>query len=218
MVEEEPDPGTCNALHIHLVEYACEELWSMADDSEDEQTDTYEEQAEQLMRAGGTPANKDLLSWLRNRIPSEVHQKVLQEATRVDWPFMPTTSATDSNAAATDSNATPRVAEPMSAHPQWKQLQDVIREGMRALQGRGKTRRIPTDQRRVCDQTVAALVEEAGRLEYNDALLVIAQRLQMQVDEVVHEWNFEIDWQQEWGERTGKSTTPSAASSVRPSQ
>ena len=79
----EPDPGTCNALHIHLVEYACKELWSMADDSEDEQACTYEEQAEQLMCAGGTPDNKDLLVWLQDRMPSAVHQKVLQEAARV---------------------------------------------------------------------------------------------------------------------------------------
>ena len=105
----------------------------------------------------------------------------------------------------------------MSAHPQWKQLQDVIRDGMRVLQGGGKIRRITADQRRVCDQTTAELVEEAGRLEYNDALLAIAQRLEMQVDDVVHEWNFEIDWQQEWCGRTRESTTSSAASSLRPS-
>ena len=57
---EEPDPGTCNALHIHLVEYACEELWSLAADSDDENAATYDEQAEQLMCAGGTPCNRDL--------------------------------------------------------------------------------------------------------------------------------------------------------------
>ena len=143
-------------------------------------------------------------------MPSAVHQKVLQEAARVEWPFLPATPAHDSD-------ATPQVPEPMSAHPQWKQLQDVIRDGMRVLQGGGKIRRTTADQRRVCDQTAAELVEEAGRLEYNDALLAIAQRLEMQVDDVVHEWNFEIDWQQEWGGRTRESTTSSAASSLRPS-
>ena len=182
----------------------------MAEDSEDEQASMYDQQAEQLMREGGTPAKKDLLVWLRDKMPAAVHQKVLQEATRVAWPFLPATPAHEDD-------ATPQVTEPMSAHPQWKQLQDVIRDGMRVLQGGGKLRRITADQRRVGDQRTAELVEEAGRLEYNDALLAIAQRLQMPVDDVVHEWNFEIDWQQEWGGRTGERTTTSAASSLQPS-
>ena len=166
---EEPDPGTCNALHIHLVEYACEELWWLADDSEDEQASTYDQQAEQLMCAGGTPANRDLLVWLQDKMPAAVYQKVLQEATRVEWPFLPAT-------AAHEDDATPQVIEPMSAHPQWKQLQDVIQDGMRVLQGGGKLRRITAEQRRVSHQRTAELVEEAGRLEYNDALLVIGRR------------------------------------------
>ena len=99
---EEPDPGTCNGLHIHLVEYACEELWSLADDSEDEQASTYDQQAEQLMCAGGTPANRDLLVWLQDKMPAAVYQKVLQEAARVEWPFLPATAAHEDDATAGD--------------------------------------------------------------------------------------------------------------------
>ena len=64
---------------------------------------------------------------------------------------------------------------------------------MRVLQGGGKLRRITAGQRRVSDQRTAELVEEAGRLEYNDALLVIGRRLRMPVDDVIHEWNLLTD-------------------------
>ena len=207
---EEPDPGTCNALHIHLVEYACEELWSLADDSEDEQAETYDQQVEQLMCAGGTPANRDLLVWLRDKLPATVYAKVLQEADRVEWPFMPAT-------AVQQEETTPAVTEPMNVHPQWSQLKDVIKDSMRFAPGGGKLRKLTAEQRRVTDSQAAASAEEAGRLEYNDALLLIGQRLRMPVDDVIHEWNFEVDWQKEWGDRTRSCTRSVATSSSKPS-
>ena len=139
---EEPDPGTCNALHIHLVEYACEELWSLADDSEDEQAEAYDQQAEQLMCAGGTPANRDLLVWLRDKMPATVYAKVLQEADRIERPFMPAT-------AVQQEETTAAVTEPMNVHPQWSQLQDVIKDSMRFAPGGGKLRKLTAEQRKL---------------------------------------------------------------------
>ena len=140
---EEPDPGTCNALHIHLVEYACEELWSLAADSDDENAETYDEQAEQLMCAGGTPCNRDLFEWLKDKMPAPAYEKVLQEAARVGWPFLPVPAeGVLPVSAGGEQKAQHPACEPMSEHQHWRQLRDVIQDGMRIAQGGGKLRRI----------------------------------------------------------------------------
>ena len=195
---QEPDAGTCNALHIHLVEYACEELSALADDSEDEQATTYDQQAEQLMCAGGTPCNKDLLVWMEDKMPAMVFETVLQEAARVEWPFLPAPAVQD--------EATPPVIEQMSAHPHWPQLKDVIRDSMRVAQGGGKLRRVTAEQRRASDLQADELAEEPGNLQYDDALLLVGRRLQMPVDDVIHEWNFEVDWQSESDAHTSQTS------------
>ena len=162
------------------------------------------------MCAGGTPANRDLLVWLRDKMPATVYAKVLQEADRVEWPFMPA-------AAVQQEEATPTVTDPMNVHPQWSQLKDVIKDSMRFAPGGGKLRKLTAEQRRVSDLQATALAEEAGRLEYNDALLLIGQRLRIPVDDVIHEWNFEVDWQKEWGDRTRNCRASGATSSSKPS-
>ena len=198
--EGEPDPGTCNALHIHLVEYACEELWALAADSDDETAETYDEQAEYLMRAGGTSSSYNLCRWLKDRMPASTYEKVLQEAARVGWPFLPV-SAT-AVAPGGENDALHPVGEPMSEHQHWRQLRDVIQDGMRMVQGGGKQRRITAEQKKLADERAAQIMEAAGSLPYNDALLLVSQHTRMSVAELVHEWNFEVDWQQEWGSRT----------------
>ena len=60
---EEPDQGTCNALHIHLV------VWALADDSEDENAEQYDTQAELLMTCADMVESSNLLTWLRERPP-----------------------------------------------------------------------------------------------------------------------------------------------------
>ena len=196
--EGEPDPGTCNALHIHLVEYACEELWALAD-GDDEPAETADEQAEYLMQAGGSASSCDLCRWLKDRMPASTYEKVLQEAARVRWPFMPNPAMP---ATPTVGNDAPQViSEPLSRHQHWQQLRDVIQESMRMVQGGGKQRRITADQRQLTDERTVQVMEAAGALPYNDALLLLSQHTCMPIADLVHEWNFEVDWQHEWGSR-----------------
>ena len=210
----EPDPGTCNALHIHLVEYACEELWALAADSDDETAETSDEQVEYLMRAGGTASSCDLCRWLKDKMPASTYEKVLQEAARVGWPFLPDSAMPVTPGGEND--ALQPVAEPMSGHRNWRQLRDVVRDGMRMVQGGSKQRRISADQKQLTDELAAQVMEAAGSLPYNDALLLISQHTCMSVAELVHEWNFEVDWQQEWGSRTQHVRgSPASSSSGR---
>ena len=196
----EPDPGTCNALHIHLVEYACEELWALAD-GDDELAETADEQAEYLMQAGGTASSQDLCRWLKDRMPTSIYEKVLQEAARVGWPFMPMTNPA-MPATPTVGNDDPQgISEPLSGHQHWQQLRDVMQESMRMVQGGIKQRRITADQKQLTDERTDRVMEAAGALPYNDALLLLSQHACMPIADLVHEWNFEVDWQHEWGSR-----------------
>ena len=210
----EPDPGTCNALHIHLVEYACEELWALAADSDDETAETADEQAEYLMRAGGTASSCDLCRWLKGKMPASTYEKVLQEAARVGWPFLP-----DSAMPVTprgENDALQAISEPISRHQHWRQLRDVIRDGMRMVQGGSKQRRITADQKQLTDERAAQVMEAAGGLPYNDALLLVSQHTCVSITDLVHEWNFEVDWQHEWGSRTHHVRgSPASSSSGR---
>ena len=57
-------------------------------------------------------------------------------------------------------------------------------------------------------------LEAIGEMGYNDALLEISSQLRMPIEEVVREWDCEIDWQKEWGardERMSKSAASSGA-------
>ena len=40
---EEPEPESLDALHVHLVDFVCEELLSLADDSGDERAEEYDQ-------------------------------------------------------------------------------------------------------------------------------------------------------------------------------
>ena len=102
---------------------------------------------------------------------------------------------------------------PMSGHQHWRQLRDVIRDGMRMVQGGGKQRRITADQKQLADERAAQVMETAGSLPYNDALLLVSRHTRMSVAELVHEWSFEVDWQQEWGSRTQHVRGSTASSS-----
>ena len=191
---DEPDPASLDGLHVHLVNFACEELWSMADDSEDENAEAYDTLAEQPMTAGGTSMNKDLMSWLRVPVPDPVYESLQREAQRVEWPFM-------------CSDPGPEAAlevppeEPMREHSKWAQLQDVSKAGCRAGQTGGKLRRLAPLQKRDAEIQPHDLIREAGELRFNDALLLVSQRLRIPITELLHEWDFEVDWQGEWGAR-----------------
>ena len=87
---------------------------SLANDSEDENAELYDEQAEQIMTAGGTPQNQDLLRWLPDRLPAAVYDLVQTEARRVEWPFVET--ATEP----ADSDALPPAVEAIpGCHQRW---------------------------------------------------------------------------------------------------
>ena len=60
----------------------------MADDSEDENAEAHHAVEKQLMRAGGTPLNKDLMSWLKGQLPKQVYESLQTEAQRVQWSFL----------------------------------------------------------------------------------------------------------------------------------
>ena len=203
---EEPDPESCNGLHFHLLIYACEELWTLADDNEDENAEAYDELAETLMTAGGTPLNRDLMTWLKDQLPAPVYEKVQSEARRVEWPFM--------EPALGVANLTDvPVEEPMCKHAKWSQLQDVIKDGFRSLRGGGKLRRVNAEQKREDEILAHELIREAGELQFNDSLLLVSQRLWMPLGELMHEWDFEVDWQREWGAREDGQRGSSALSS-----
>ena len=204
---KELDPGKCNALHIHLIEYACEELWALADDSEDESAEQYDAQAELLMTCAEMPPNPLLMTWLRERLPTPVFDLVCEEARRVDWPYLQTASP---------ACLTPAAAEPMRLHQHWQQLQEVIKDGCKLLQHGGKLRRLSAENKRECDAQATALIAAVGEMGHNDALLEIGCRLRTPLAEVVREWEFEIDWQKEWGgrdERRSKAASSGASSS-----
>ena len=209
---EEPDQGTCNALHIHLIEYACEELWALADDSEDENAEQYDAQTELLMTCAEMPQNSRLLTWLRERLPGPVFELVRVEAQRVDWPYMQSEPPDEPVPAAT---------EPVRMHRHWQQLKEVIMDGCKLLQSGGKLRRLSAEQKKDCGARATALIDAVGEMGYNDALLEISHQLRMPIDEVVREWDFEMDWQKEWGardERKSKSAASSGAGGSRGSQ
>ena len=101
----------------------------------------------------------------------------------------------------------------MRCHPQWKQFQDVINDGCRTRES-GKVKRLSTEQRRESDALAGDIIQEAGELGSNDALLLVSMRLNTPLTELVHAWDFEVDWQQEWGEREGDRGRSSASSST----
>ena len=116
---EEPSEESLNGQHVHLVNFMCDELWTMADDREDEQSQQYEHAAEFLMTSGGTPNNADLLPWLRSHTPQILHAVLNREATRIGWPFLQEETR--------DSDSTPGEAvEAVMGHPHWAQLQEVV--------------------------------------------------------------------------------------------
>ena len=205
----EPDQGTCNALHIHLIEYACEELWALADDSEDENAEQYDAQAELLMTCAEMPPHSRLLTWLRERLPEPVFELVRVEAQRVDWPYIQSEPPDE---------PVPAAAEPVRKHRHWQQLKEVIMDGYKLLQKGEKHRRLTAEQKKDWGARAEALIDAVGEMGHNDALLEISQQLRMPIDEVVREWDFEIDWQKEWGardERKSKSEASSGASGSR---
>ena len=56
-----------------------------------------------------------------------------------------------------------------------------------------------------------------GELRFNDALLLVSQRLRMPLTELMHEWDLEVDWPREWGDRKdGLRGPPASSSSSRP--
>ena len=140
---------------------------------------------------------------LKDKMPAPTYEKVLQEAARVGWPFLPVPAeGVLPVSAGGEEKAQHPACEPMSEHQHWRQLRDVIQDGMRIAQGGGKLRRITAEQRKAIDVQAAETTKEAGSLPYNDALLLVSRHTGMPVDEVIHEWNFEVDWQREWGSRT----------------
>ena len=155
---EEPEPDSHNGLHVHLIEFTCEELWALADDSEDEHAEAYDELAEEMMTTGTTPLNKDLMQWLQNTLPVHVYAKVWDEAQRVQWPFM-----TASASVKGPSHAIP-VEEPMCQHEKCAQLQEVIKDGLKASRRDRKSRRVSTEQKASDDTLVTQLIEEVGNL------------------------------------------------------
>ena len=208
---EELDQGKCNALHIHLIEYACEELWALADDSEDESAEQYDAQAELLMTCAEMPPNPLLMTWLRERLPTPVFDLVCEEARRVDWPYMQPESPT---------HLTPAATEPMRLHQHWQQLKEVIMDGCKLLQHGGKLRRLSAENKKDCGAQATALIAAVGEMGHNDALLEISCQLRTPIAEVAREWEFEIDWQKEWGARDDRKSkaASSGASSSRGSQ
>ena len=88
-------------------------------------------------------------------------------------------------------------------------------DGYKLLQKGGKQRRLTAEQKKDWGARAEALIDAVGEMGHNDALLEISQQLRMPIDEVVREWDFEIDWQKEWGardERKSKSEASSGAS------
>ena len=155
---EEPEQGKCNALHIHLIEYACEELWALADDSEDENAEQYDAQAELLMTCAEMPPNCRLMTWLRERLPAPVFDLVCVEAQRVDWPYMQSESPDD---------LTPAATEPVRLHRHWQQLKEVIMDGCKLLQNGGKLRGSRQSKRRIVvpkQRHLATLLEKWGTM------------------------------------------------------
>ena len=68
---------------MHLVDFVCKELWSLADDSGDKNSAAYDETAERLMTAGGTRKHKDLYAWLRSQAPDSDRYALQREAKRI---------------------------------------------------------------------------------------------------------------------------------------
>ena len=144
------------------------------------------------MTCAEMPPNPLLMTWLRERLPTPVFDLVCEEARRVDWPYLQTESP---------ARLTPAAAEPMRLHQHWQQLQEVIKDGCKLLQHGGKLRRLSAENKKECDAQATALMAAVGEMGHNDALLEIGCRLRTPIAEVVREWEFEIDWQKEWGAR-----------------
>ena len=202
---EKPEPGSLDALLVHLVDFVCEELWSLADDSGDEHAAEYDQTAERLMTAGGTPKNKHLYAWLRSQVPDSVRHSLRREAKRIRWPFIPS-SLPESERPVTPSE------RPIREHSEWAQLQDLLIEGCKACQC-GKPGRLKAKEKQEREIQAQELIKEVGELQYNDALLVASQRLQLMVTELIHEWDFEVEWQKEWVGRSTTASTDSAPAS-----
>ena len=131
------------------------------------------------------------MTWLKDRLPATVYEQVQAEARRVAWPFLEGSVDRPFLEASADrvDRPDPPAEEPMSSHPKWAQLQDVIKDGFKA-RGGGKLRRVTAEQRREGDVLAGELIREAGELSYNDSLLLVSRRLNTPLEELVQEWDF----------------------------
>ena len=75
----------------------------------------------------------------------------------------------------------------------------------------GKPRRLTAKEKQEHEILVQELIQEVGGLHYKDALLVASQKLRLTVTELIHEWDFEVEWQKEWGARDSTGEKPSTA-------
>ena len=195
---EEPAEGSLNAAHVQLVDFVCEELWSLADDGEGEAAARCNATAERIMCKGATPMHKDVYAWLRAQLPDSIRYSLLRESRRLGWPFVPP-----------DLPEMRRPITPfetaMRTHSEWKMLEVVLRDACTFCDC-GKPRKTShlTGKAAAADQEARKiladdLVREVGELCFNDALLRASEVLRCSVTTIIHEWDSEIQWQKEWG-------------------
>ena len=163
---EEPDENSLNGKHVHLINYACEELWTLADDSICHLVFmTRCKQKHEGLSGPFCMKNRSLLTprhrWMWNRCES--------------------------------------ILDGLSCKRWWR---TASRESCKMNKMGGKLRRLNRSEK--VEQ------ENAAEMPLNDALQTLSQKLCLTIPELVHEWNFEIDWQSTWdspAQQMTKATT-----------
>ena len=104
--------------------------------------------------------------------------------------------------------------EPIKEHPRWSQLQEVVRESCKVNKMGGKLRRLSRSEKVEQEDAATALLGSVAEMPLNDALQTLSRKLCVTIPELMHEWNFEVDWQSSWDSQTQKMTAGDAGVSA----